>query len=218
MRRHRCVTQRERGEEHERPGTDEPGPEDGTAHVARDLHARFQGVFGQETIETLVLDSFQRAGGEATVTRWLVVGTERFARAAPGSSRPSRGPLAEEGPGRLVPVCSQRRAVPDGARLVHPFRRGPCRSLGPAAPNPDPRSIKDVVAAMAEIGIDISREFPKPWTDEFLGAADVVVTMGCGDACPLVARQTLRGLGARRPRWGSQSPRSDPSETRSAGG
>jgi len=41
------------------------------------------------------------------------------------------------------------------------------------------------VAAMAEIGIDISREFPKPWTDEVVQAADVVVTMGCGDACPL---------------------------------
>ncbi len=40
------------------------------------------------------------------------------------------------------------------------------------------------VAAMAEVGIDISREFPKPWTDEIVRAADVVVTMGCGDACP----------------------------------
>ncbi|MET0628368.1 MAG: phosphotyrosine protein phosphatase, partial [Acidimicrobiia bacterium] len=40
------------------------------------------------------------------------------------------------------------------------------------------------IAAMAEIGIDISREFPKPWTDEIVRAADVVVTMGCGDACP----------------------------------
>jgi arsenate reductase len=41
------------------------------------------------------------------------------------------------------------------------------------------------VAAMAEVGIDISREFPKPWTDEIVQAADVVITMGCGDACPL---------------------------------
>ena len=41
------------------------------------------------------------------------------------------------------------------------------------------------VAAMAEIGIDISTEFPKPWTDAIVQAADVVVTMGCGDACPL---------------------------------
>ena len=41
------------------------------------------------------------------------------------------------------------------------------------------------VAAMAEVGIDISEEFPKPWTEEMVRAADVVVTMGCGDACPL---------------------------------
>jgi arsenate reductase len=40
------------------------------------------------------------------------------------------------------------------------------------------------VAAMAEVGIDITGEFPKPWTDEVLRAADVVVTMGCGDECP----------------------------------
>ncbi len=41
------------------------------------------------------------------------------------------------------------------------------------------------VEAMAEVGIDIRQEFPKPWTDEIVRAADVVVTMGCGDACPL---------------------------------
>ena len=38
---------------------------------------------------------------------------------------------------------------------------------------------------MREVGIDIAREFRKPWTDEILRAADVVVTMGCGDACPI---------------------------------
>jgi protein-tyrosine-phosphatase len=40
------------------------------------------------------------------------------------------------------------------------------------------------VQAMAEVGVDITKEFPKPWTDDVLRAADVVVTMGCGDACP----------------------------------
>jgi arsenate reductase len=40
------------------------------------------------------------------------------------------------------------------------------------------------VQVMAEVGIDITREFPKPWTDETVRAADVVVTMGCGDSCP----------------------------------
>ena len=41
------------------------------------------------------------------------------------------------------------------------------------------------VAAMAEVGIDISREYPKPWTEQVVRAADVVVSMGCGDACPV---------------------------------
>jgi len=42
-----------------------------------------------------------------------------------------------------------------------------------------------VVQAMAEIGLDISREFPKPLTNDKVRAADVVITMGCGDACPI---------------------------------
>jgi arsenate reductase len=41
------------------------------------------------------------------------------------------------------------------------------------------------VEAMAEVGINLRSEFPKPWTDEIVRAADVVVTMGCGDACPV---------------------------------
>jgi arsenate reductase len=42
-----------------------------------------------------------------------------------------------------------------------------------------------VVSAMAEKGIDISQELPQPWADEIVRAADVIVTMGCGDACPV---------------------------------
>jgi len=42
-----------------------------------------------------------------------------------------------------------------------------------------------VVEVMTEIGVDMSEEFPKPLTDEVVRAADVVITMGCGDACPI---------------------------------
>jgi len=65
------------------------------------------------------------------------------------------------------------------------------------------------VEAMAEVGVDIRREFPKPWTDEIVRAADVVVTMGCGDACPVYPGKHYEdwvlddpeglGLGAVRP-------------------
>ena len=48
------------------------------------------------------------------------------------------------------------------------------------------RSVDPVVArVLAEIGLDVAAEFPKPLTDEVVAAADVVVTMGCGDACPV---------------------------------
>ena len=42
------------------------------------------------------------------------------------------------------------------------------------------------IEAMQEVGIDLRTQYPKPWTDETLGAADVIVTMGCGDSCPVV--------------------------------
>jgi len=50
----------------------------------------------------------------------------------------------------------------------------PAEEINPAA-----------IDAMAEVGIDLSHEFPKKLTDEFVRAADVVITMGCGDACPI---------------------------------
>ena len=50
---------------------------------------------------------------------------------------------------------------------------------------PGDRINPSAVEAMAEVGIDITGEFPKPWTEEIVQAADVVITMGCGDACPI---------------------------------
>jgi protein-tyrosine-phosphatase len=54
-----------------------------------------------------------------------------------------------------------------------------------AGSEPADRVNPDVVAAMAELGLDVARELPKPLTGEAVQAADVVVTMGCGDACPV---------------------------------
>jgi len=62
-----------------------------------------------------------------------------------------------------------------------------------------------VAAAMEEWGIDLSREFPKPLTDEFVRAADVVITMGCGDACPIYP-------GKRYEDWQLQDPAGQPLE------
>jgi arsenate reductase (thioredoxin) len=56
------------------------------------------------------------------------------------------------------------------------------RSAGSAPADELNPAVREV---MAELGVDLSEEFPKPLTDEAVRAADVVITMGCGDACPL---------------------------------
>lgn len=62
-----------------------------------------------------------------------------------------------------------------------------------------------VVEAMAELGMDLSQEFPKPLTDDFVRAAEVVITMGCGDACPIYP-------GKKYVDWDVQDPAGEPIE------
>jgi arsenate reductase (thioredoxin) len=70
------------------------------------------------------------------------------------------------------------------AGLLHHHAAGSVhvRSAGSAPADEINPAVRE---AMAEIGLDISREFPKPLTDDVVRAADVVITMGCGDACPV---------------------------------
>jgi arsenate reductase (thioredoxin) len=74
-----------------------------------------------------------------------------------------------------------------------------------AGSDPADRLNPTVVAAMAEVGIDLSREFPKPLTNQAIRAADVVITMGCGDACPFYP-------GKRYEDWQLQDPAGQPVE------
>jgi arsenate reductase (thioredoxin) len=74
-----------------------------------------------------------------------------------------------------------------------------------AGSDPADRLNPAVVAAMAEVGLDLSREHPKPLTDQAVKAADVVITMGCGDACPIHP-------GRRYEDWQLQDPAGQPVE------
>jgi arsenate reductase (thioredoxin) len=69
------------------------------------------------------------------------------------------------------------------AALLHSRAKGAVH-VRSAGSEPADRLNPEVVAAMTEVGLDVSKEFPKPLTDEAVAAADVVITMGCGDACP----------------------------------
>jgi arsenate reductase (thioredoxin) len=90
------------------------------------------------------------------------------------------------------------------AALLDHHARGRVR-VRSAGSDPADRINPAVVAAMDEWGIDLSREFPKPLTDESVRAADVVVTMGCGDACPIYP-------GKRYEDWELQDPAGQPVE------
>jgi arsenate reductase len=70
------------------------------------------------------------------------------------------------------------------AGLLDRYARGKVR-VRSAGSTPSDEVNPAVVEAMAEVGVDLSKEFPKPITDEAVRAADVVITMGCGDACPI---------------------------------
>ncbi len=74
-----------------------------------------------------------------------------------------------------------------------------------AGSEPADRLNPAVVAAMAEVGIDLSQELPKPLSDQAVRAADVVITMGCGDACPIYP-------GKRYEDWQLQDPAGQPIE------
>ena len=90
-----------------------------------------------------------------------------------------------------MPSKPPSRPMPLSSTL--PIRRARRRRCLTGRPEADPdrqpqgtglETNAAVIASMAELGIDIANEYPKPWTDEIARAADVIVTMGCGDACP----------------------------------
>ena len=90
------------------------------------------------------------------------------------ADRPSVLFLCVHNAGRSQMAAGWLRHLAGDRIIVYSGGSEPADQINPAA-----------VAAMAEVGIDITSEFPKPWTDEIVRASDVVVTMGCGDACPL---------------------------------
>ena len=151
--------------------------------VAR-LDDEFRGVFGRETIERFIADSLDQLAPRNTVPNFLPLLTERFARerlqalakveGLHVSDKPSVLFLCVHNAGRSQMAAGWLRHLAGDRINVYSGGSEPANRIHPSAG-----------AAMAEVGIDITDEFPTPWTDEIVRAADVVVTMGCGDACPL---------------------------------
>jgi protein-tyrosine-phosphatase len=154
-------------------------------HAATEtLQRRWRGRLNVETIERLMAESLQQLLAQARVTTWLPVLVERVtedrlrARVRLDSDRTDLNPcvlfLCVHNAGRSQMAAGWMRHL--ASEMVDVYSGGslPAEQLNAAA-----------VTAMAEVGIDIGRELPQPWTDEVVRAADVIVTMGCGDACPI---------------------------------
>ncbi|MGY1781383.1 arsenate reductase/protein-tyrosine-phosphatase family protein [Geodermatophilus sp. SYSU D01036] len=159
-------------------------PEATLHRLADQLATRFTGVFARETIDRYVFESYAALRRTATVTTHLPVLTERFATERLTALAQAEGAI-ETDTCEILFVCvhnAGRSQMAAALTAHHGGDRVHVRSAGslPTA------SIDDaVVEAMAEVGIDLGAEFPKPLTDDVVRAADVVVTMGCGDACPV---------------------------------
>jgi protein-tyrosine-phosphatase len=147
------------------------------------LHAEFADTFDHATIERFLTSSYDQLSERATTFTFVPLMAERFARQrlhalARTEDRGHDGTpivlfLCTHNAGRSQMALGWFKHLAGERALAWSGGSEPGTELNPAA-----------IAAMAEVGIDITAEYPKPWTEEIVRAADVVVTMGCGDTCP----------------------------------
>ncbi|WP_214317531.1 arsenate reductase ArsC [Nonomuraea sediminis] len=151
--------------------------------AARRLADEFTGVFGAETIQRFLHTSYDQFAVHGTIPNYLPLLAERFARQrlhalarveGRHDGRPVVLFLCVHNAGRSQMALGFFQHLAGERAVAWSGGSEFAAEINPAA-----------VAAMAERGIDISREYPKPWTEEIVRAADVVITMGCGDACPI---------------------------------
>jgi protein-tyrosine-phosphatase len=152
--------------------------------AARNLGEQFAGVFGTETIERFLHSSYDEFATVATVPTFLPLLAERFARQRLRALAKVEGKVHDGKPAVLF-LCVHNAGRSQMALGFFQHLAGEAAIAWSGGSEPGAQVNPSAVAAMREVGIDISGEFPKPWTDEVVHAADVVVTMGCGDACPV---------------------------------
>ena len=144
----------------------------------------FSGLYGSETIERFLASSFDQFADHAKVTRFLPLLAERFARQRLQALARIEG-LHDDGKPVVLFLCTHNAGRSQMALGFFEALTGDKAVAWSGGSEPGIEVNPAAIAAMAERGIDISGEFPKPWTDETVRAADVVITMGCGDACPI---------------------------------
>jgi len=151
--------------------------------TADSLGDEFAGIFSPETIERYLAESVDLLRG-ARVNVFVPVLAHRFARERLRALAQWEGSIVKEQPEVLF-VCVHNAGRSQMAAGLVKLRSEGRIHVRSAGSDPADEINPAVVEAMRELGIDMSEEFPKPLTDEVVRAADAVITMGCGDACPI---------------------------------
>ncbi|CAN5703623.1 arsenate reductase ArsC [soil metagenome] len=152
--------------------------------AVKHLRTEFDGVFGAETIELFLESSYDQFADRARIMNFLPLLAERFARQRLKALAKVEG-LADDGLATVLFLCVQNAGRSQMALGWFAHLAGDRAVVWSGGSEPGTDVNPAAIAAMAEVGIDIAEEYPKPWTEEIIKAADVVITMGCGDACPI---------------------------------
>jgi arsenate reductase (thioredoxin) len=152
--------------------------------ITERLAYRFSSTFSKETVERYVADSYRLLAERARVSEHLPSLTTRFVEdrlnaLAVASGRDLRGTP------EVLFVCVQNAGRSQMAAALLRQMVGDRVHVRTAGSRPSGQIDSMVVEVLDEIGVPVVAEFPKPLTDEVVQAADFVITMGCGDACPI---------------------------------
>ncbi len=152
--------------------------------AAAALATEFDGVFGRPTIEEFLATSYEQFAGDAKVLTFVPLLAERFARQRLRALARVEG-KANDGLPTVLFLCVHNAGRSQMALGWFNRLAGDRAVAWSGGSEPGAEVNPSAIAAMDEVGIDICDEYPKPWTTEIVQAADVVITMGCGDACPI---------------------------------
>jgi arsenate reductase (thioredoxin) len=155
-------------------------------HLERGLESlreEFGGVFSAETIERFMAESLASLRS-ARFEDFVPLFVHRFARQRLRALGQSEGTITKDVPEVLFVCVHNAGRSQMAAGLLNKLAKGRV-DVRTAGSDPGSEINPAAIQAMAEVGVDLSQEFPKPLTDEFVRAADAVITMGCGDACPI---------------------------------
>jgi arsenate reductase (thioredoxin) len=147
------------------------------------LAEEFAGIFSQETIARYMAESTDLLG-EAKINVFVPVLAHRFTRERLKALAQAEG-IVDKDQSEVLFVCVQNAGRSQMAAGLLRLRSGGRINVRSAGSTPAEEINPNAIQALEEIGVDTSEAFPKPLTDEVVRAADVVITMGCGDACPI---------------------------------